>query len=447
MKPWISRALALPIVRVTLCLALAACSADLVGSRTPRSPNELTFGPEQRLGDNEKNPSTPFLRYSPDGRLFAVWTEDDDRPSPQARQAAAHPHEPKMKRPPSPMRLALLASSTDGGKSWSPPKQINRDIEAIEGEEGGPRVAFGPGNRAYVVWSIPNDRGDKTRANIRFAMEDGMGGFTPGRTLNEVKDTARFPIIEATPDNTLLVAWIDRRVDNPIPRSLYLTRMSPTGEQLTTSYKVGGGLCECCRLGIVFANGGKTVYMVDRQVDKNQIRNHVLRKSTDSGKSFGAPMEISDDGWQVAACPHSGPTIGRDDRGYLHVTWFTLGRSVGEAGVYYAVSKDGGHSFEPRQLIHANSAAEILHTTLAFARDGRVYFAWDNLDESNKSQIFVRSLAPDGKTWSPVQQISHAKRNAARPALALSANQLQVAWTETDGEDSWVVLKTATLAK
>jgi hypothetical protein len=187
--------------------------------------------------------------------------------------------------------------------------------------------------------------------------------------------------------------------------------------------------------------------MVDRQVDKNQIRNHVLRKSTDGGNTFGAPVEISDDGWQVPACPHSGPTIGRDDRGYLHVTWFTLGRSVTEAGVYYAVSKDGGRSFGPRQLIHANTAAEILHTTLAVARDGRVYFVWDNLDESNKSQIFVRSLAPDGKTWSPVQQISHAKRNAARPALALSANRLQVAWTETDGEDSWVVLKTATLEK
>jgi hypothetical protein len=441
------RTLGAAVFRVTFCLLLAACSSDLAAPGNASGPFELSFGPEQQLGKSEKNPSTPFLRYAPDGRLFAVWTEDDDRPPPQARQAAAHPHESKMKRPPSPMRLALLASSTDGGKSWSPPKQINRDIEAIEGEEGGPRVAFGPDNKAYVVWSIPNDRGDKTRANIRFAMEDGIGGFTSGRTLNEVKDTARFPIIEFTPDNTLLVAWIDRRVDNPIPRSLYLTRMSPTGQQLTTSYKVGGGLCECCRLGIVFADSGKTVYMVDRQVDKNQIRNHVLRKSTDGGNTFSAPVQISDDGWQVAACPHSGPTIGRDDRGYLHVTWFTLGRSVSEAGVYYAVSKDGGRSFEPRQLIHANTAAEILHTTMAVARDGRVYFAWDNLDEANKSQIFVRSLAPDGKTWSPVQQISHAKRNAARPALALSANRLQVAWTETDGEDSWVVLKSATLEK
>jgi hypothetical protein len=447
MRMQLTRTLGAVVFRVTFCLLLAACSSDLAAPGNAGRPVELSFGPEQRLGKSEKNPSTPFLRYAPDGRLFAVWTEEDDRPPPQARQAAAHPHESKMKRPPSSMRLALLASSTDGGKSWSSPKQINRGIEAIEGEEGGPRVAFGPDNKAYVVWSIPNDHGDKTRANIRFAMEDGIGGFTPERTLNEVKDTARFPIIEFTPDNTLLVAWIDRRVDNPIPRSLYLMRISPAGQQLTTSYKVGGGLCECCRLGIVFADSGKTVYLVDRQVDKDQIRNHVLRKSTDGGKTFDPPVEIADDGWQVPSCPHSGPTIGQDGRGYLHVTWFTLGRSVSEAGLYYAVSKDGGRSFEPRQLIHANTAVEILHTTMVVARDGWVYFAWDNLDGASKSQIFVRSLAPDGKTWSPVQQISHARSNANRPALALSANQLQVVWTETDGEDSWVVLKSATLEK
>ena len=447
MKRRFTRTLEIVAVPLTFCLILAACSSDLVVPGNARQPSEVSFGPEQRLGKNEQNPSTPFLRYAPDGRLFAVWTEDDDRPQPQAKLSPAHQHDSRMKRPPSPMRIALLASSADSGKTWSRPRQINGLLEAIEGEEGGPRVAFGPDNKAYVVWSIPNEKGDKTRANIRFAMEDGKGGFTPAQTLNEIKDTARFPIIEVTPDNTLLVAWIDRRVDNPIPRSLYLMRIGATGQRLTASYKVGEGLCECCRLGIAFADSGKTVYMADRQVDKNQIRNHVLRQSTDGGATFGAPVEISDDGWQVPSCPHSGPTIGRDARGYLHVTWFTLGRSLNEAGLYYAVSKDGGRSFAPRQLIHANTAAEILHTTMAVAEDGRVYFAWDNLDGASKSQIFVRSLAPDGKTWSPVQQISQAKGNANRPALALSDHQLQVAWTETDGEDSWVVLKNARLEK
>jgi len=406
----------------------------------------LNFSTEVRLGRSAKNPSTPFLRFAPDGRLFAVWTEDDDRAVPPTKQeAAAHEHG-SMMRAPSPMRIVLLASSNDNGRTWTRFRQVNSAVEAVEGEEGGPRLALDKNNRPYVVWSVPNEKGDKTRANIRFAMENGKGGFTPAQTLNEIKNTARFPIVETMPDDSLLVGWIDRRVDNPAPRSLYLKRLSTRGEELTSSYKIAGGLCECCRLGIAFADGGKTVYMADRQVSEQQVRNHAVRKSTDGGRSFNAPVEISDDGWQVPSCPHSGPTIGRDGRGYLHVTWFTLGRSEKEAGIYYSLSKDGGQHFAPRQLVQANTAPEILHTTLAVANNGTVYLAWENLDDRGKAQIFVRSLAPDGQTWSPVQQISRTDGNASRAMLALSRKSLHVAWTETEGERSWISMRTATLA-
>ena len=345
------------------------------------------------------------------------------------------------------MRNAMLAWSADGGKTWSSPARVNSNVEAVQGEENGPKVAFSADKRAYVVWSIPGIKGDKTRANIRFAMDDGKGHFTAARTLNEVKDAARFPIIETTPDGNLLVAWIDRRIDGPKPRQLYLMRLKTDGQALTKNYQVGEGLCECCKLGIAFADGGKTVYMVDREVDGNKIRNHVLRKSTDSAGSFGAPVEISNDGWQVPSCPHSGPSIGRDSRGQLHVTWFTLGRSEQEAGIYYSVSKDDGKSFGPRQLVQANTAPETLYATLVVGSDDRVYLAWSNLDGDNRAQIFVRTLAANGRTWSPIQQISHAKGNAGRPVLALMKNQLQVAWTETDGEDSRVVLRSAAVDK
>jgi hypothetical protein len=100
-------------------------------------------------------------------------------------------------------------------------------------------------------------------------MEDGNGSFSPARTLNEVKDAARFPIIESAPDGDLVIAWIDRRVDNPKPRQLYLLRLNAEGRVLTSNYQVGEGLCECCKLGISFADGGKTVYMVSREVDAN----------------------------------------------------------------------------------------------------------------------------------------------------------------------------------
>ena len=427
---------------LAILAALAACSGPLTAPRSRPQAIQLDFRPMQQLGEVQRNPSTPFLRYAPDRRLFAIWTEDHETPWPKGRPTG-HAH--GGDRMASPMRDAIISWSLDGGKTWSPSKRVNSSVEAVQGEENGPKIAFGADQRAYVVWSIPGAKGDKTRANIRFAMDDGKGGFTPARTLNEVKDSARFPIIEFAPDGKLLIAWIDRRIDGPKPRQLYLMRIDPNGQALTKNYQVGEGLCECCKLGISFADGGKTVYMVDREVDQNKIRNHVLRKSTDGGNSFAPPVEISNDGWQVPSCPHSGPSIGQDSRGQLHVSWFTQGRSESEAGIYYSVSQDDGKNFDPRFLIHANRAPETLYNNLVVGDDDTVYFAWSNIDANNRAQIYLRTLSADGRTWSEIQQVSNAKGNASRPALALKNNRLHVAWTETDGEDSRIVMRSATL--
>jgi hypothetical protein len=427
---------------------LAACSSTSEVRAPGSSSKNLEFGPSRLLGQPEKNPSAPFVRYAPGGnRLYAVWSEDNEVLWPEGRgQSGGHQHmsgDPA----PSPMRNAFLAWSDDAGMSWSSPKRVNSKVEAVQGEENGPKVAVGKDNKVYVVWSIPGEKGDKTRANVRFAMEDGRGGFTPAQTLNEVKDAARFPIIEFAPNGNLLIAWIDRRIDNPKPRQLYLMQLASDGRPLTANYQAGEGLCECCKLGISFADGGKTVYMVDREVDANKIRNHVLRKSSDGGKTFAAPVEISNDGWQVSSCPHSGPSIARDSRGRLHVSWFTLGRSPEEAGIYYSMSADNGKSFAPRRLVHANSAPETLYNNLSVGDDDTVYLAWSNLDSDLKSQIYVRTLAADGHTWSPIQQISNATGNASRPVLAMFKNRLHIAWSETDGERSRVITRTALVRK
>jgi hypothetical protein len=430
---------------ILVCFVFCGCSSEIAAPTSANWTTQPNFGPEISLGKNAANPSTPFLRYAPDGRLFAVWTEDHDIPWPQSKQPGGH-QRMAGDRAPSPMRNALIASSSDGGKTWSSPRRVNSDIEAVQGEENGPKVAFDARNRAHVVWSIPGGKGDKTRANIRFALEDDKGAFTPSRTLNEIKDAARFPIIEATSDGNFLIAWIDRRIDNPTPRQLYLIKMGTDGEALTKNYLAGEGLCECCKLGFAFADTGKTVYVVDREVDGNKIRNHVLRKSTDGAVTFGAPVEISNDGWQVPSCPHSGPSIGRDRRGWLHVVWFTLGRSEKEAGIYYSVSKDDGKSFAPRRLVHANTAPEILYANLAVGHDDIVYLAWSNLDSHSRAQVFMRTIASDG-SWGAIQQVSNAKANASRPVLALGKTQLHIAWTETDGEDSRALFKSAAVRR
>jgi hypothetical protein len=98
-------------------------------------------------------------------------------------------------------------------------------------------------------------------------------------------------------------------------------------------------------------------------------------------------------------------------------------------------------------MIHGNTAPETLYNSLLVGDDDTVYFVWTNIDTNNRAQVYMRTLAADGRTWSPIQQVSNAPGNASRPVLALLKNRLHVAWTETDGEQSRVVLRSATLGK
>jgi hypothetical protein len=53
----------------TACFLLTGCSAELIPPHHSGRIASLSFGPEIQLGDNEGNPSTPFLRFAADGKL------------------------------------------------------------------------------------------------------------------------------------------------------------------------------------------------------------------------------------------------------------------------------------------------------------------------------------------------------------------------------------------
>jgi len=131
---------------------IAACGGLL--NSEPQSAAKLSFGSERRIGQIEKNPSTPFLRYAPDGRLYAIWTEDDVGPVQVADAAHQHHRSGKVsgKMAPSSMRAVLLAASDDSGANWSAPRRVNGAREAAQGEENGPRIAFGAKGELYAVW-------------------------------------------------------------------------------------------------------------------------------------------------------------------------------------------------------------------------------------------------------------------------------------------------------
>lgn len=417
----------------------------------------LAFGPELRPGRSETSPAWPFMRSGPDDRLYMVWTEKDlsipaspsqaagektaDQSSGQAQAGHSHGSAGMI-------RAAFMASSSDGGRTWSEPVRVNDQVENVQGDENEAKIAFGRNGRIYTAWAIPDQTGNKMKANIRFSMLDETGKFKPAQTLNGVPNAARFVALQTSPDGTVFAAWIDRRVDSPAPRQIYMTRISPTGEILTSNYKIADDSCECCRITMAFAGGGKTVYVAYRQKPANDIRNIVIRQSTDGGATFGDSVVVSDDGWKIAGCPHTGAVMATDPRGNVHVIWYTAGRKPEEAGIYYSVSGDGGLTFAPRQLVHAASGPGVLRPYLAIGEQGDVYMAWMNYPPGkDQTQIFFRHLAAGSTIMSPVQQLSQTEGNAVWPNMAVSRENVYISWTETKGDSTWVVLRAAPITK
>ncbi|HLN63725.1 MAG TPA: sialidase family protein [Symbiobacteriaceae bacterium] len=427
------------LVAVILGAALLAGCAT-VGNQPAKA---LVFGAEMRPGRADSSPAWPFMRIGPDGRLHLVWTELDPTTTAPAGAGAAgssadHDHGAAG------IRAAFMANSSDGGTTWTEPLRINDQVENVQGDENEAKIAFGSNGQIYSAWAIPDATGNKMKANIRFSMLDEKGKFKPAQTLNEVADAARFVALQTAPDGTVFAAWIDRRVDSPAPRAIYMTRISSTGRVLTGNYKIADDSCECCRLTMAFADGGKTIYVAYRQKPADNNRNIVIRKSTDGGATFGDPVVVSDDGWVINGCPHAGAVMTTDAKGNVHVIWYTMGRKPKEAGIYYSASTDGGRTFSPRQLVHAGEGTGVLRPYLAVGEQGDVYMAWMNyLPGKDQTQIFFRHLAAGGRTMSPVQQLSQTEGNAQWPNVAVSKERVYLSWTESKEDATWVVLRAA----
>jgi len=175
------------------------------------------------------------------------------------------------------------------------------------------------------------------------------------------------------------------------------------------------------------------------------VRNHVVIRSTDGGRTFGEPVAISDDGWTSEGCPHAGASITADGRGSIHSVWWTGGRTDDEAGIYYTYSEDGGQSFLPRELIAEASPKAVLHTQVRADTDGNLYAVWVNI-QNEQRQIFLAHRRTGAAEWSEIEQLSDGTENALFPMLAVDEDRLYVTWTERKGETSQVKVRTALLS-
>ena len=431
------------------------------------STGELRFGDVHSFGNAAKNPADQFLMPDSDGLVLISWTETGE----QMRS-----------------RNAFVNTLNDAGKPLGTPHRLNDQEGRVHFYGGDNRAKFTITDDGAItaVWAatLPEFR----TGELRVAHAEKGNEFSSSRRLNDddLPVNHAFATIATSPNGKVYAVWIDGRnrefvrMGEPIspaemrkdiemrdltipdsilkqparPRKIYkhenaqlfMAVSEDGGKSFGANYPVSGlRVCPCCVPNIVFLDGGETMIISYRYVREDYLRDHVVIRSNDAGKTFGEPTYISEDGWVANFCPHAGTSLVADSRGRLHTVWFTVGKQEEDAGIYYAFSDDGGNTFTPRHLIAKTPMHTVLHTQVILDSEDRVWAAWENILES-KPQIFLAHRGRDDTDWSPTYQVSDDSAVAMLPTLAAATDgKIYVAWQEMKGERSQIKIRTAVL--
>jgi hypothetical protein len=288
-------------------------------------------------------------------------------------------------RVPSPVSPAaydiLVAVSADGGATWSDPLLLNDDATA---SEHGFVSWFRAAEQAGVVWLDGRDEADEA----------------------------------AAPSG-----------DEPLGTSLRYALLDERGQRLEQGV-VDRLTCDCCRTAVAATAAGTAVIYRDRSA--TEIRDISVKLRSPDG--WSEPVRLGPDGWQIAGCPINGPALdaaGND----VAAAWFTA--AEGRGRVRFARSSDGGRSFGAPVEVDDDGA--IGQVGVALAEHGTAFVSWWRRGAAGGAELAVRAVTSHGELGEPkVVGSTHASRPDTVPQLVRAGDRLVLVWTE-DGDEGQVV--------
>jgi hypothetical protein len=204
-------------------------------------------------------------------------------------------------------------------------------------------------------------------------------------------------------------------------------------------------------VAVSFAAGGDgSVYTAWRHVYPGNIRDIAFTVSRDGGRTFAAPVRVSEDKWSIEGCPDDGPAMAVDAANRIHIVWPTLitenptaeyaeaaGKNASQRSpraprsnvdqqtiaLFYATSVDGAR-FTPRQRIPTEGMPH--HPQIAIGGDGAPVIAWDEAANGGRRAAMTR-VAPAGTGARFAREV--VGEIAVYPVVAAVPGATVVAWT------------------
>ena len=188
--------------------------------------------------------------------------------------------------------------------------------------------------------------------------------------------------------------------------------------------------CDCCQTDAALGAHGPILVYRDRT--EEEIRDIYAVRAT--GESWGEPVRVAADDWQIDGCPVNGPATAARGRTVV-VAWFT--GAGGQPRVRLVRSEDGGDSFGGPMEIDAD--APLGRVDVELLADGAVVVSWLRPEGETGAAIVLRRVEAGGMQG-PIRRVAMtaSSRMSGFPQMVLAGRQLVLAWTEADDQGTRV---------
>lgn len=298
--------------------------------------------------------------------------------------------------------------------------------------EAPPKLAWAPDGSLHALWVVgklvPGRRFPVSALRHARSTDGGATWDAPVTVTDDtlVFGSHNFHALHTAADGGIIAAWLDGREGRS---AAFLARSDDGGRTWGKNVRISmGEACPCCRTAIASAPDG-SVWVAWRTVLEGDVRDIVVARSRDGGRTFGEATRVHADGWVFPGCPHAGPSIIADARGRLHIAWWT--GKEGRAAAWYARADDGVNFGAP-QALSAIGTPRPVHVQLD-VRGDTVLAAWDD-DVGNGMRVFARLSYDAGATFTPAVALSEVGQAASFPVVGLSPSRATVAWTQKSDE-------------
>lgn len=392
-------------IGVALCLAVsgAALAADAT-QPAPKQPRDAAKMWQTSLA---RQPLAATATFDAKGRLWLASVKDGH---------------------------VLVSHSSDQGKTFSAPAIVNPEPEYVAADgENRPKIVVSGNGNIYVSYTRSTEA--PFSGNVRFSRSvDGGKTFSGPITVNDNLEpiTHRFEAMAVNKRGQVYIAWLDKRDASAANKkgekysgiALYYAVSDDEGKSFKANVKAADHTCECCRVAMAIDTDDYPV-VIWRHIYDTNIRDHALVRL--DGKT--APVRLSHENWNIAACPHHGPSVSIASDGTYHATWFN--NAPERHGLFYAYSTDRGRTFSS-PLNFGNFESQAAHP-FVLALGKRIYLVWKEFD-GEKTGIFGMISMDGGESWSTPEKLATTSDISDSPLLIDTNNRAYLSWnTKNEG--------------